>query len=95
MAPSVGDGSFLRVPHPVFDFGEGLLDWVKIGRVRRQVPKPCAGGTDDAAERSRLVTAEIVHDDDVAGPEHGNQLLLDIGSKAFAVDRSIEDRMGL
>lgn len=32
-----------------------------------------------------------VHDDDVAWLEDGDQLLLDIGAKALAVDRSIED----
>ena len=35
--------------------------------------------------------AEIVHDDDVTGFEHGHELLLDIGPEALAVDRSIED----
>lgn len=37
------------------------------------------------------MAAEIVHDDDIAGPEDGNQLLLDIGAKALAVDRPVED----
>ena len=22
--------------HPVFDFGEGLFDWIEVGRIRRQ-----------------------------------------------------------
>src|SRR3546814_14572684 len=39
----------------------------------------------------RLVGAEIVHDDDVAGFEHGHELLLDIGPEALAVDRPVED----
>jgi len=37
------------------------------------------------------VAAKIVHDDDVAWPEHGNELLLDISAEAFAVDWAIED----
>lgn len=37
------------------------------------------------------MAAEIVHDDDVARLEHRNQLLFDIGAKALAVDRSVED----
>ena len=45
----------------------------------------------DAAHGCRLVAAEIVHDDDVAGFEHRHELLLDIGPEAFAVDRPIED----
>ena len=40
------------------------------------------------------MAAEIVHDDDVAGLENGNELLLDIGAEAFAVDRSVEDARG-
>ena len=38
--------------------------------------------------------AEIVHHDDVAGFEHGQELLLDIGSEALAVDGSVEDARG-
>ena len=40
------------------------------------------------------MTAEIVHDDDVAGFEHGHEDLLDIGEEAKAVDRPIEDAGG-
>jgi hypothetical protein len=40
------------------------------------------------------VAAEIVHDDDVAGLEDRNELLLDIGAEAFAVDRTVEDTRG-
>ena len=37
------------------------------------------------------MAAEIVHDDDVAGLQDWNELLLDIGAEAFAVDRAVED----
>ena len=37
------------------------------------------------------MAAEIVHDGDVARLEDGDELLLDIGSKALAVDRPVED----
>jgi hypothetical protein len=37
------------------------------------------------------VTAEIVHDDDVAGFERRHEDLLDIGEEAEAVDRPIDD----
>ena len=40
------------------------------------------------------MTAEIVHDDDVAGAEGGHQELLDIGAKAGAVDRPVDDAGG-
>ena len=34
---------------------------------------------------------EIVHDDNVAKPEHRYELLLDISTEALSVDRSVED----
>jgi hypothetical protein len=40
------------------------------------------------------VTAEIVHDDDIAGLEHRQELLRDIGAEAFAVNWPIEDTRG-
>ena len=91
MAPGVLDGSLLRLSHPVLDLGEGLFDRVEVGRVGRQVPEPGADGADHLPDGGRLVGAEIVHDDDVTGFEHGHELLLDIGPEALAVDRSIED----
>ena len=42
-----------------------------------------------------LVTAKVIHDDDVAGPEHRDQLLTDVGGKTVAVDRVIEDEEAL
>ncbi len=42
----------------------------------------------------RLVATEIIHDDDVARFEHGDELLFDIGAEAFAVDRSVEHARG-
>ncbi len=36
------------------------------------------------------MTAEIVHDDDVAGLKLRNENLLDIGAEAFAVDWAVE-----
>lgn len=52
------------------------------------------GSADEAAQSSRRVAAEIVHDDDVAGPENWNELLFEIGFEAIAVDRPIEDSRG-
>jgi hypothetical protein len=45
-----------------------------------------AGRADELAHGFAPVTAEIVHDDDVAGAKRGHEDLLDIGSKALAVD---------
>ena len=40
------------------------------------------------------MTSGIIHDDDIARLENGNQLLLDTGKKALAIDRSVEDTRG-
>ena len=45
-------------------------------------------------QRGRLVAAEVVHDDDVALLEDGNELLFDIGAEALAVDRAVGDAGG-
>ena len=94
MEANVVDGAFLGGTHPVFDLGEGLLDRIEVGRVGRQIPQPRTRGVDEASERGRLVAAEIIHDDDVAGLEDRNELLLDIGPEAFAVDWAVEDARG-
>ena len=91
MAPGVFDGSFLGVPHPMLDLGEGLLDGVEIGRVWRQEPDPCACGPDGVTDGCGFMAAQIVHDHDVAGLQGRQQLLLDIGAEAFTVDRTVED----
>lgn len=75
----------------MLDLGESLFDRVEVWRVGRQVPKPGVGGADHLPDGCRLVGAEIVHHDDVAGPEHRYELLLDIGAEALAVDWPVED----
>jgi len=90
VAADVVDGAFLGGAHPVLDLGEGLLDRIEIGRVRRQIPEPGAGGLDDAAQRDRLVAAEIVHDNDVVRLQRRQQDLLDIGAEALSVDWPVE-----
>ena len=56
----------------------------------RQEEPPRALGADSFVDRRALVGAEIVHDDDVATLQGRRKNLLDIGQKAFAVDRPIE-----
>jgi hypothetical protein len=41
------------------------------------------------------VTAEIVDDDDVAGPQCRHQDLLDIGQEALTIDGPVDDAWGL
>ena len=94
VAPDFVNGALLSGSHPVLDFGEGLVDRGEVGRVWRQVPESCASGLDHLPDGDRLMGAEIVHDDDVAGLERADELLFDIGAEALAVDRPVEDARG-
>jgi hypothetical protein len=91
VSPYLVDAALLRHSHPVLDFGEGLLDRIEVRRVFGQEPEPGAGRLDGVADGFALVAAEIVHDDNVAGLQSWEQLLVDIGAEAFAIDGAIED----
>ena len=63
------DGSRGGFAQQVLELGEDLLDRVQVGRVFRQEEELGAGRADELAHGFALVAAEIVHDDDVAGPK--------------------------
>ena len=63
------DGSRGGFAQQVLELGEDLLDGVQVGRVFRQEEQLGAGCADGLANGFALVAAEIVHDDDVAGPQ--------------------------
>lgn len=65
------------------------VDRVEVGRVGRQEDPLGAGGADRLADGGALMTAQIVHDDHVAGRQRGDEELLDIGGEALAVDRAV------
>jgi hypothetical protein len=77
--------SFAQSP---FEFGEGHLDGIEIGRVLRQVTQFGAGGFDGLFYTSHLVGPKMVHHDNIAAVERGNQALLNIGQKSFSVHGS-------
>jgi hypothetical protein len=79
----------------MLELGEDLLNRVQIGRIFRQEDQLCASGADVAANGFTLVTAEIVHDDDVAGTKPRDEDLLDIVLKALAVDWTIKKPWGV
>lgn len=75
---------------PMFEFGENLLDRVQIGRIFRQEKQPGASLADRLTDGFAPMTAEIVHDDDVAWMKRGDEHFLDIKQEPFAVDRAVE-----
>ena len=84
-------GSLCGFAHQVFEFGEDLLDGVQIGAIWRQEQQPCADAADGRTDGRPLVAAQIVHDDNVACPERGQEELFDIIEEARRVDRLIEN----
>ena len=78
-----------------FKLCKPLLDWIEVWTVRRQEQKSGADGTDGLAHREAFMTAEIVHDDNVARLERRDEELLDIGLEAFAVDGPIKNARGI
>ena len=73
------------------ELGEHLLDRVEIGTLGRQEEHGSAGRLDCALHGRLLMAGEIVHDDDLARMQSGEQNLFDIGQEQVAVDRTIAD----
>ena len=80
------DGPLLGEAHEVLELREDLFDGIEIGAVGREEEEPGTGFADGGPDGHSLVAAEIVHDDDIAGPEAGNKHLLDIEQEALAID---------
>lgn len=75
----------------MFELCEDLLDGIEVGAVRRQEQEAGPSGADCGPDGSILVAGEIVHDDDVAWPERGAELLLDPGRERGSVDWLVKD----
>lgn len=88
-------GALCGLTHQVFELGEDLLDRIEIWAVWRQEQELGPGATDRLADGGPFVTAQIVHDDDVAGRERRHEELLYIVGEALAVDRLIEHARGV
>lgn len=88
--PEAADGALACFSQHGFEAGEGLFDGVEVWAVGREEEQGCAGGFDPLAHGGPFVAGEIVHDDDIAGPEFGHQDLGDIGLEPVAVDGAIE-----
>lgn len=78
----------------MFEFGEGLFDWIEIWAVRGQEDEMGTCGADELACQFALVTAEIIKDDDVAWAQNRNEYLLDVDEENLAVDWAVDDEGG-
>lgn len=75
-------------------FGEGLLNGIEIGAVRRKEPQDGAGLLDGRAHFGLFVRREVVEDDDVASSECRHQDLIDVGAEGVVVDGPVKDGGG-
>lgn len=62
----------------MFDLGEQHLDRVQVGRVFGQQTELGTDGSDGRPPRFAFMTAEIVHDHEIAGIKRRRHNLLDI-----------------
>ena len=72
------------------EFREGLSDWVEVRTIGRKEAQGRTFRLDRFADFSTFVARQIVHDDDVTGPEFGDVHLAHTGSERIAVDRAVE-----
>ena len=72
------------------ELGEGLFDGVEVGAVGREEAQGCACRLDPFAYRCPFVARQVVHDDDVTGPQFRHEHLGDIGFEPVSVDRTIQ-----
>ena len=85
------DGPLGRLSQQGFELGEQLLDRIEVRAVGRKVAEARPCGLDQGGDLRSRMAGQVVHDDDVAGPEFWNEELLDIGLERGRVDRPVED----
>lgn len=67
-SPEAVGGAFSSLPEERLELGEGFLDGVEVGAVGREVEQARPNCFDGSPDARALVAAEVVHDDDIAGP---------------------------
>ena len=88
--PSSVGGSFCGLSQEMFELGEDLLDGVQVGAIGWQEQQARTDISDCPAHGGPFVTAQIVHDHDIARFQDRHQKLLDIIGEALTIDRLIE-----
>src|SRR5882762_1576261 len=72
------------------EFAVVHLDGIEVGRVLGQVAKGCPRLLDRLTNSCSFVNVDVVHDDDIAAPERGDQALLDVGEEHLCVHGTID-----
>jgi len=81
-------GSFAE---QVLELGKDLFDRVQVGRVFWQEEEFGADRTDELANCFASMAAEVIQDDDIAGSKDRQKNLLDIDTKAHAINRPLDE----
>jgi hypothetical protein len=68
-----------------------LFDRIEVWRVGGQEEEVGFCDVDGGANGAAFMTAEVLHDDNVAGRERREEKLLDISAEACAIDRPVDD----
>jgi hypothetical protein len=75
-----------------FSLAKAFSIGLKSGAIGREIEQARAGRFDQRPHPWPLVAGEIVQDHDVAGPQLGDEDLLNIRLKGGSVDRAIQDK---
>jgi hypothetical protein len=81
-------GSAKRVLH----FGKRLLNRIEVGRVGWEMEQGGPASLDSGAYARSVVSAEVVHDDDLAWSEGGPEDVTDVADKAVSGHGPIESQ---
>ena len=80
----------LGFAQPVFELREELFNGIEVWRVFGKEEEFCAGRANGASDGQGLMRTEIVHHDDVARLEGGNEDFFDVDEEARAIDWPFE-----
>jgi hypothetical protein len=84
------NGSLGRLAQVVLEFAARQLDGIEVGRVLRQIVQCRPRFLDRILDAGDLVGCEVVHHDNVAALERGNQALLDVSAKQLSAHGPLE-----
>ena len=88
-----GDGSLGDFAQMGFELGIGFFDWIEVWAVRRQIAQFGSGGLYKLFDARPLVGGQIVHHDDIARRERGNEARLHPRLERGGVDRLVAGRL--
>ncbi len=83
-----------HAPKEGLELGEGLFNRGKIGRVSWKKQHLASFVLDQLADSCPLMDAQIIHHDDVAGVQTGDEDVFQVGFKCRRIGRSLDDHRG-